>query len=65
MINHNGYQRPNYSILWHTPTHKFLCFSNDSLDILVTKVERWYQTRPRNKQQPKIVCNTTGRVIYE
>lgn len=65
MVNYNGYERPNYSILWFTPTHRFLCFGHDTLDILIAKVERWYQTRPRIRQKPKIICNTTGRVVYE
>lgn len=65
MINYNGYNRPNYSILWHTKTHKFLLFGSDNIEELIAKVERWYQKKPRTKQQPKIVCNKTGDVVYE
>lgn len=57
--------RPNYSILWYTPTHKYLMFGHDNINELIYMVERWYQKRPRNKYQPKIICNATGRVVYE
>lgn len=62
MIN---YQRPNYSILWHTPTHRYLCFGHDDINKLVSVVERWYFKRPRHRQKPKIVCNKTGLTVYE
>jgi hypothetical protein len=65
MISYNGYERPNYSILWHTSTHRFLLFGHDDINELIYQVERWYQKKPRIKQQPKIVCNATGRVVYD
>ena len=61
MINN----RPNYSILWYTPTHRYLLFGHDDINELVAIVENWYFKRPRKKQQPKIMCNKTGRVVYE
>ncbi len=55
----------NYSILWVTPTHKFIYYGEDSLEGLVAIVERWYQKCPRDRRHPKIICNKTGEIVYE
>jgi hypothetical protein len=55
----------DYYIKWVSRTHQYIYLAGDELDNLIAIVERIYQKKPRMQEKPKIVCNTTGRVVYE
>lgn len=40
-------------------------FFSDDLEFLVQKVEFFYSFRNGVRAKPKIICNKTGRVVYE
>ena len=54
-----------YSLMWVSPIRKYICGGHNDLDVCIETVEYWYQTVPRGYNKPKIVCNITGRVVYE
>lgn len=62
---YNLFTMVNYSILWITPTYRFIYYGGDTLDGLISIVECWYKKCPRIEQKPKIICNRTGRIVYE